>query len=172
MILPTEGSSTRPDAAQSESLYPPTMTSTDLKAWMAANRLRFSVNVDRLSPDDLRQVAEDAEELAWIYHRRERSLLSSSLLALSGAAESEIEDRARAERGGVNEYTLLTEVSLEFDATSNPEQNMDELGTLMAHVMALAERDTVEQEVSDYWFDVVRALAKERDRLRRKGVVR
>lgn len=56
---------------------------------------------------------------------RERMLLSSSLLALAGAAEAEVEGR---ERVGLEHYSDSMDVSLEFDPTSNAEQNMDELG--------------------------------------------
>lgn len=145
------------------------MTATALTDWIAPNRLRVSMSLDWLSLEDLHEIAADATDLAWVYHARERMLLSSSLLALAGAAETEFEGR---EREGVEQWSASIDVSLEFDPTSNPEQNMDELGTLMAHVMVFAERDSIEDRVAWVWFGVVRQLARERDRLRREGVVR
>jgi hypothetical protein len=126
------------------------------------------MSLSGLRREELLQLAEDSQELGWVYHHRERLLLSSALLGLAGAAEDENDGR---EREGAPYYSDSMELSLEFDVTSNPEQNKDELGTLMARIMEIAERDTIEDDVAWLWFSVVGQLARERDRLRSEGVI-
>jgi len=139
-----------------------------LTDWMAPNRLRISIDLHRLDEHDMAQFSEDASDLEWVYHRRERLLVSSSLMAVSGAADAALEDSRSPDP---DMWGASYDVSLPFDPSSNPEQNKDELGTLMARVMALAERQDIDDDLAHVWFGVVRQLARERDRLRRERVI-
>jgi len=139
-----------------------------LKDWMAPNRLRIDIDLGGLDEYDMAQFSEDASDLGWVYHARDRLLVSSSLMAVSGAADAALED---SQSPNPNMWGASYSVSLPFDPLSNPEQNKDELGTLMARVMAFAERQEFGDELAHKWFGVVRQLARERDRLRREGVI-
>jgi hypothetical protein len=58
---------------------------------------------------------------------------------------------------------------VEFDPTSPPEHNKDDLGTVIARVIALA--DSGHGGSSHAWVRIAGHLATERDRLRRDGVI-
>ena len=110
-------------------------------------------------------MAGDAYALGVLYQERERHAPASALLTLFDFATAELEERAN----GVGTLASTQWTSpIEFDPTSPPEHNKDDLGTVIARVIALAERN---DDVAPAWRQIAEHLAKERDRLRREGVI-
>jgi hypothetical protein len=139
--------------------------------WGDRKRVFIEVSIDRLDEWDLGQLIEDAETLASEYARRERHVVASSFSALASVAYGELEDREK--NAGEPDWTQdswLT-VPVEFDPTSSTEHNKDDLGTVIAHAMAMAERTDMSDELAHLWFQIIRHLARERDRLRGEGVL-
>jgi hypothetical protein len=122
----------------------------------------------RLDEWDLGQLIEDAEALAEQYRLRERPSVAAAFSTLASLAYGDLEDR---ERGADLTVSAWVTLAVDFDPTSGPEHNKDDLGTVMARAMAMAERSDISDDLAHFWFQVVRDLARERDRLRREGVV-
>jgi hypothetical protein len=124
------------------------------------------VSLDALSDDELEAMAGDAYALGVVYEKRERHAPASALFTLSDFAIAELEDR---KRGGSASGTTYWSSPVEFDPTSPPEHNKDDLGTVIARAIALASEDPDGPGYA--WSRIAEHLARERDRLRREGVI-
>ena len=139
------------------------------RVWGDRKRVFIEWSIGRLDEWDLGQLIEDAEALAGEYDRRDRQHVASSFSGLASLAYSELEDRDMNERDW-RESAWVT-IPVDFDPTSSAEHNKDDLGTVMAHSMAMAERTDISDDLAHVWFQIVRQLARERDRLRLEGVL-
>lgn len=137
--------------------------------WGDRRRLFIEWALDRLDEWDLGQLIEDAEALATEYDRRERHHVASAFSTLASFAYDELEDRENSERYSTGS-TWVT-AAVDFDPTSGAEHNKDDLGTVMARAMEVAERTDINDDLAHVWFQVIRDLARERDRLRAEGVL-
>jgi hypothetical protein len=130
------------------------------------DRIRLEVCFDTLDEDELTVLAGDAYALGVLYQDRERHAAASALFTLSDFAQAEIDDRARA--GRISD-TVIWSSPVEFDPTAPAEHKKDDLGTVIARIIALADADG--GGVGHVWARIASQLAKERDRLRREGVI-
>jgi len=135
------------------------------RSW-PSDRIVIEVSFDTLSDDDLEGMAGDAYGLGVLYADRERHATASALFRLADFANAELEDRTR---GAKSLETTYWTSPVEFDPTSPPEHNKDDLGTVIARVIALA--DSEPGGPGYVWAKIASHLAKERDRLRREGVI-
>ncbi len=131
-----------------------------------SDRIVMEVSFDSLSDDDLEGMAGDAYALGVLYADRERHATASALFTLADFADAELEDRSR---GAKSLETTYWTSPVEFDPTSPPEHNKDDLATVIARVIALA--DSEHGSPGYVWAKIASHLAKERDRLRREGVI-
>lgn len=111
-------------------------------------------------------MAADAYALGVIYETRERHAPAAALFTLSEFAVAELEDRKRGANASGPTYWSSP---VEFDPTSPPEHNKDDLGTVIAQAIALADEGPDGPGYA--WAKIAENLAKERDRLRREGVI-
>lgn len=136
----------------------------DPNSWFSDRRIRGSVSTDFASDEDLEEFARQADEVGWSYHRRGREMVASLFLAIGGAAELEVEERRR--RGG--ERAACVDVSIPLDPTAPAEHAKDDVGTILARVLALVDNEETSTEVNDLWRRVLIDLLNERDELRRR----
>lgn len=136
--------------------------------WGDRTRVFIEWTLYRLDEWELGQLIEDAEALAEHYRLRERHSVASAFSTLASLAYGDLEDR---ERGADLAVSAWATAAVGFDPTSGPEHNKDDLGTVMARAMAMAERSDISDDLAHFWFQVIRDLARERDRLRREGMV-
>ena len=139
--------------------------------WGTRARVFIDLSVDRIEDIDLEQLAGDAADLGSTYARRERHHVASAFYGLAGVASEELDERRQ--NVGNPDWTQAASWTfpVEFDSTSNAEHNKDDLGTVMARAMAMAERLDVSDDLAGLWFQVVRRLVRERDRLRIDRVI-
>jgi hypothetical protein len=139
--------------------------------WGDRTRVFIDLSVDLLEDADLKQLEADAADLGSEYFRRERHHVASAFYGLAGIAHEELEERRQnAGNPGWTQAASFT-VPVEFDPTASAEHNKDDVGTVMAHAMAMAESQDVSDDLAQIWFGVVRRLARERDRLRTERVI-
>lgn len=131
-----------------------------------SDRVVIEVSLDALSDDDLEAMAGDAYALGVVYETRDRHAPASALFTLSDFAIAELGDRKRGVSASGATYWSSP---VEFDPTSPPEHNKDDLGTVIARAIALASDDPDGPGYA--WARIAEHLAKERDRLKREGVI-
>lgn len=139
--------------------------------WGDRRRLFIDLSIEFLDEWDLEQLVEDASALAMEYRGRERVHVAASFAALASVASGELEERQTNSNNPEWVQASSWTVPVEFDPTSSAEHNKDDLGTVMAHAMAMAERAEISDDLAHLWFRIVRQLARERDRLRRERVI-
>lgn len=98
--------------------------------------------------------------------RHATTSVTSALCTLADSANAEIEDRTRA---GRSSETVYWTSPVEFDPTAPPEHENDDLGTVIARIIALA--DSEDGDLAYVWAKIASHLAKERERLRHDAVI-
>jgi len=136
----------------------------DPNSWFSDRKIRGSVWTDFASDDELKDFADQADEIGWSYHRRGREMVASFFLAIGGAAEGEVEERRKRD----GDRAVGVDVSIPLDPTAPPEHLKDDIGTILAHVLALVDNEETSTEVNDLWRRVLIDLLNERDELRRR----
>ncbi|MFI5261011.1 MAG: hypothetical protein ACHQZR_00485 [Candidatus Limnocylindrales bacterium] len=136
----------------------------DPDSWFSDRKVRGSVPTDFESNDDLEEFARQAYELGWTYHQRGREMVGSFFLSIGGAAEGEVEERHRT-----GDRSVCVDVAVPLDPTAPAEHTKDDLGTILAHVLALRDNEETSTEVNHLWHRVLIGLLNERDELRRRG---
>lgn len=136
----------------------------DDNSWFSDRKIRGSVSTDFASDDGLLAFAEQADEIGWSYHKRGRQTVAGFFLAVGGAAASEVEERTA--RGG--DRAVCVDISVPLDPTAPAEHLKDDVGTILAHVLALVDNEETDSEVNALWRRILIDLLHERDELRRR----
>jgi hypothetical protein len=121
------------------------------------------VSFNELSADDLVQLREQAAALLARFAGSDR-LTEDLLFLLVKAAADEMESRAKDDTEW--EHQLLSVV----DWTAPPEQVKDDIGTLVAHILALTDDPDTRPAVRAVWYAFIAAVLRNRDALRKLGV--
>ncbi len=136
----------------------------DPASWFSDRNVRGFVSTFLQSDLDLERFAEQADAIGWRYYRRGRKMVADDFLGLGSAAAGEVEARR-----GYDAEADSVDISIPFDATAPAEHCKDDLGTIIAHVLALVDDDESSEEVVRLWRRVLIDLLYQRDELRRRG---
>ncbi len=136
-------------------------------SWFSDRNVRGSVNTSSRSDWDLEEFAAQADEIGWLYHRRDRKMVADYFLALGGAALGEIESRREYE-----DRALSVDISIPFDPTAPAEHCKDDLGTIIARVLVRVDERETSEGVARLWRRVLIDLLYQRDELRRRDRIR
>lgn len=137
----------------------------DPASWFSDQRVRGSITVSYgMDAEDYEDVAHGAYAVGWRYHYVGRSMVAGFFLGLAGAAE----EAAQAKRGR-DDALMCIDISIPFDETAPPEHCKDDLGTIIAQVLAFMDADDMSSDVTWLWRRVLIDLLHQRDELRRRG---
>ena len=121
------------------------------------------ISFDKLSGDDLRQLRDQAAELVGRFEGSGR-LTEDLVFLLAKAATDEAESRFADDTEW--EHHLYSVI----DETSPAEQVKDDLGTLMAHALAMFDRNETRPAVRAVWLAFIGAVRSNREALQAAGV--
>jgi hypothetical protein len=109
-----------------------------------------------LAGEDLAQWYEQAKGLSDLFEERERQTVSGFFMGIAAMAMFSAQGLLT---GAEHESSLVTPT----DFTAPDDHQRDDIGTLMAHVMAVMDKPETRPNVRETWRQVLVALMRNRD---------